>query len=370
MADQEVSRDWLDGAVRFRDISEHRSIDVYRLVAQDPEIQKWRPDSQVSVDPRSGLRIIYSTARERRPHDHPPAPPPPPGECVVCAGKTSDVIDVADLSEGVTFVNLNHYPLVFPLMTPPFREIRGREPKGQGTGVHLLQWTSSLHGRDLHNMPPEDIAVVVSRLGALEDTFYQGGEGMPEIRDGQHGHVGIVKNVGRLVGSSVEHGHQQIVHTNVRPLALALDAEFERRTREPFSRMLLRKNPESLTLGDYDGLFRLLVPWFMQRPLEMMIVCRKRDVRDLCDLDGEGRLALARALRDAAEAVTTLMPAMGREVAWNLTVHNGISDGLYVEILPYTQERGGYEALGVYLCAGTPATSAERIRAYLEQPVE
>ena len=40
----------------------------------------------------------------------------------------ADVIDVADLSEGRTFVNLNHFPLVYPLMTPPFREIRGREP--------------------------------------------------------------------------------------------------------------------------------------------------------------------------------------------------------------------------------------------------
>ena len=61
---------------QFEDISQVRSIDVYRLVAQDAEIQGHRPDSQVSVDPRSGLRIIYSPSREHRPHDHPPAPPP------------------------------------------------------------------------------------------------------------------------------------------------------------------------------------------------------------------------------------------------------------------------------------------------------
>jgi len=369
MADDEVGQDWLEKATRIRDISERRSIDVCRLVAQDPLIQESRPDSNVAIDPRSGLRVIYAPAREGRPHDHPPAPPPPPEECVVCAGKTSDVIDVAELSEGKTFINLNQYPLVYPLMTPPFREIRGREPKRQATGVHLLQWTSTVHGRDLDNMPVEDIAVVVARLAALERTLYRGGEGMPEIRDEQYGHVGIVKNVGRLVGGSVEHGHQQIAHTNVRPLALALDAEFERRNREPFTRLLLRKNPEDLTIGDYDGRFRLLVPWFMRRPLEMMIVGLKPDFRDLCDLDDEGRIALARALRDATEAVTALMPAMGREVAWNLTVHNGVAGGLYLEVLPYTQERGGFEALGIYLCAGTPESSASRIRSYLSQEV-
>jgi len=214
-------------------------------------------------------------------------------------------------------------------------------------------------------MPVEDIAIVVARLAALERTLYGGGDGMPEVRDGQHGHVGIVKNVGRLVGGSVAHGHQQIAHTNVRPQALALDAVFERRTGEPFAGMMLRQNPESLSIREYDGRFRLLVPWFMQRPLEMMIVGEWPGVRDLCDLDDGGRVALARALRDAAEAVTTLMPAMGREVAWNLTVHNGIAGGLYVEILPYTQERGGYEALGISLCAGTPGSSAERVRGYL-----
>ena len=356
-----------DSGIRFEDVSKVNSIDLYRLVAQDPKILAARPDAQISVDPRNGLRIVYSPAREGRPHDHPPAPPPPPEECIVCAGKTSAIVDIADLSEGRTFVNLNQFPLVFPLMTPPFREIRGREPKGQGTGIHFLQWTSSVHGHDLFNMPVEDIAIVVARLAALENTLYRGGEGMPEVRDGQHGHVGIVKNVGRLVGGSVEHGHQQIVHTNVRPLGLALDAEFLRRAREPFVGMLLRKNPESLTIGDYDGRFRILVPWFMARPLEMLIITLDPEVRNLSDLDETGRTALASALRDAAETVTTLMPSMGREVAWNLTVHNGVAGGLYVEILPYTQERGGYEALGMALCAGSPTTSAERIRSYLDQ---
>ncbi|MEN8150476.1 MAG: hypothetical protein ABFS86_11680 [Planctomycetota bacterium] len=357
-----------DGRVRFEDVSRVQSIDLYRLVAQDRSILEARPESRISVDPRSGLRIVHSPAREGRPHDHPPAPPPPAsGECIVCAGNTSAIVDVADLSEGKTFISLNQFPLVFPLMTPPFRELRGREPKGQGTGTHYLQWTSSVHEHDLHNMPVEDVAVVVARLAALEDTLYRGGEGMPEVRDGQHGHVGIVKNVGRLVGGSVEHGHQQIVHTNVRPLGLALDAEFLRRAREPFTAMLLRKNPESLSIGDVDGRFRLLVPWFMQRPLEMMIVCLDPDVRNLRDLDEAGRAALAGALRDASEAVTALMPGMGREVAWNLVVHNGIAGGLYVEILPYTQERGGYEALGMALCAGSPKTSAERLKSYLQQ---
>jgi galactose-1-phosphate uridylyltransferase len=362
-----VPEEWFEVAVRFPDVSRCRSLDLYRVAVNDPEIGKGRPSAVAALDPRSGLRVVHSPAREHRPNDHPPSPPAPaPGSCIVCEGKTTQVIDVADLSEGKTFINFNHFPLVYPLMTAPFREISRTGPSRQSTGIHLLQWTSSLHDRDLHNMPPEDIAVVLSRLAALESTLYRGGGGMPEVRDGRHGHVAIIKNVGRNVGGSVAHGHQQIVHTNIRPLALGLDRDYELKVGEAFAETLCRHSPDALVVRDYGDWFRTLVPWYMRRPLEMAIVCQKAGVKDLEDLDEEGTFALAAALRDAAEAVTGLMPQMGREVAWNLLFHNGIAEGLYVELLPYTQEWGGYEGLGICLCSGSPEASVDAIRGFLK----
>ena len=35
-------------------------------------------------------------------------------------------------------------------------------------GLHFLQWMSSLHDKDWHNMPLEDRVVVMRRLAALE----------------------------------------------------------------------------------------------------------------------------------------------------------------------------------------------------------
>jgi galactose-1-phosphate uridylyltransferase len=352
---------WLEEATEFGDVGSAPYEGLRRSVADDPEIRPWRPEGRAAVDPRSGVRTVYSPARARRPHDHPLPPPPEPEDCVVCAGRATTVVDVAPLSRGFTFINKNLYPVVYPREGDAWAEVR--DAGGPATGMHFLQWVSTEHDVDLHNAPVEDLAVVVARLAALEDRLYRSeASGMPATGEGRYGHVGVIKNVGRMVGGSLVHGHQQVLHTNVRPLALDLDARFLERTGEPFAEMILRENPEDLTVRDYGDWFRMLVPWFMQRPLDMQIACLRRGVTDLRDLGPEGERALAEALRDAAAAVTSLMPGMGREVAWNMTAHNGVAGGLYVEFLPYTQERGGYECLGLTLCESTPALTATAVR--------
>ncbi|MHC4473518.1 MAG: hypothetical protein ACYS99_21455 [Planctomycetota bacterium] len=335
---------WLDGATEFPDAGEAAYEDLWRSIADDAGIGPWRPEDRAAVDPRTGVRTVYSPARARRPHDHPLPPPPEPEECIVCAGRATAVIDVAQLSRGRTFINKNLFPVVYPQDGRAWPEVSGDVREGPASGLHFLQWVSTEHDVDLHNAPVEDVAVVVERLAVLEDRLYRSeASGMPETGEGRYGHVGVIKNVGRMVGGSLVHGHQQILHTNVRPLGLDLDARFLERMGEPYASMILRENPVELTVRDYGHWFRTLVPWFMQRPLDMQIVCTRPGVRDLRDLDPDGVTALAGALRDAASAVTALMPGMGREVAWNLTVHTGIAGGLYVEGLPYTQEGGGYE---------------------------
>jgi hypothetical protein len=57
-----------------------------------------------------------------------------------------------------------------------------------------------------------------------------------------------------------------------------------------------------------------------------------------------------------------MLPKMGREVAYNVLVHTGPGTGIYLEFLPFTQETGGFEQLGLWVCQGDPETAAEILR--------
>ena len=45
-----------------------------------------------------------------------------------------------------------------------------------------------------------------------------------------------------------------------------------------------------------------------------------------------------------------------------MVTFNGPGAGLYFEFLPYTQEMGGYEHLGLIMCQANPAAVAEHLR--------
>ena len=62
------------------------------------------------------------------------------------------------------------------------------------------------------------------------------------------------------------------------------------------------------------------------------------------------------------------MPEIGRELAYNVITHNGPGAGIYFEFLPYTQETGGFEHLGLYVCQQNPKTAAARLRQLLREP--
>jgi hypothetical protein len=51
------------------------------------------------------------------------------------------------------------------------------------------------------------------------------------------------------------------------------------------------------------------------------------------------------------------MPSIGREIAHNVITNNGLGVGLYFEFLSYTQEIGGFEQLGLFVCQGNPNNS-------------
>jgi hypothetical protein len=135
---------------------------------------------------------------------------------------------------------------------------------------------------------------------------------------------------------------------------------------EPFSGYLLRENPAKLLLRDY-GPAVLLVPYFMRRPFDMMLLLKDVSKRYLYELTETEITAVADGWHDAIRAILWVMPQIGRETAYNVTTNNGPGAGLYFEFLPYTQEFGGFEHLGLFVCQGNPQNTATQIREFLEQ---
>ncbi|MFN2351701.1 MAG: hypothetical protein ABR497_07110, partial [Kiritimatiellia bacterium] len=48
--------------------------------------------------------------------------------------------------------------------------------------------------------------------------------------------------------------------------------------------------------------------------------------------------------------------------SFNILVHNAPGGGLYFEFLPFTQEYGGFERLGLFVCQSAPRPAAVNLR--------
>jgi galactose-1-phosphate uridylyltransferase len=108
----------------------------------------------------------------------------------------------------------------------------------------------------------------------------------------------------------------------------------------------------------------------MRRPYDMLLIIKDVRKRYLHELDVNEIAAVADGWHDAIRAIRAVMPSIGREIAYNVVTHNGPGAGLYFEFLPYTQEIGGLEHLGLYICQGTPEDAARRLRALLNEQGE
>ena len=373
----QLSRDNLRPLIQSQKIEQLSVEKIFELFRHEEGLQKFVPDGICRTDPRDGAVIIYNSARAKRPHGYhrPDTGFGSEKSCPVCEGNTTGVLDVAELSEGVTFINKNLFPMLFP-DTPsnrrhlPAQFYTNADPASSPAyGLHFLQWTSSLHSRDWHNMPLEDCRIVMRRLAALEEKLLlESTDLMPASRatnpgETRHaaGYVSIIKNCGPLVGGSMPHGHQQIAFSNVMPRRFLENQRFQKVYEEKVADFLLRKNPKELMVFDY-GRVILLVPYFMRRPYASMLVLKDTSKQYLHQLDECEISEVTRGWCDAVRAMLTIMPEIGREPAYNIVTHNGPGAGLYFEFLPYTQETGGYEHLGLWICQNTPEKAAETLR--------
>jgi galactose-1-phosphate uridylyltransferase len=331
----------------------------------------------VHFDPRSGEPVIVNPKRAHRPKRY------PDGQdidkempCPICAGKTTGILDIAALGEGYSFINKNLYPVVTPdhgngSQRPGNNTSANDRPTNNIIGLHFLQWTNTIHDRDWHNMPIEDCVVAMERLAVLERLLIESPKNALTLKKRSNKSsnlekwsVSIIKNVGKQVGGSLPHGHQQIVLSNVLPRRILEHVRFEQKHGETFTSFMLAQTPEDLIIREYETAV-LIVPFFMRRPFDMMLVLKNTGRKYCHQMDSHEIHSIAQGWHDGTLAINKIMPKINRELAYNVITHNGPGAGLYFEFLPYTQETGGLEQLGLISCQADPYESAKFLRSLL-----
>lgn len=335
------------------------------LFREEDALNEMLPDRKWVQDPRDKSVTLFNPSRSKRPHEHKDrVKTVKNNSCPICEGHTTDVIDVAELSEGFTFINKNLYPIVYPFASDSNRD------EQTAFGFHLLQWTSSYHNRDWHNMPLSDRIIVLQRLAALEEMFLYGtktgitGNEQWNNDKGISRFVSIIKNYGRSAGCSLIHGHQQIAFSNVMPGRFQNNLSFYQRKQRSFSAYMFEQTPVDLVLKDY-GQAVLAVPYFMKRPYDMILMIKETKKQYLCELSHSEIESVAEGLCDTMRLYRNILPKIGRDVAFNWVLHNGPGVGLYFEFLPNTQEMGGFEKLGLWVCQSNPEMAAADLREVL-----
>ena len=338
-----------------------------QLMTEEESFSRFAPEGVWAADPRDGGVTLYNERRARRPHDYTSGEAESretegksssveqPTLCPICSGKTTPILDIAGLSEGYTFINTNLYPIVAPSHAPGASGPPGpANQSGEILGGHFLQWTSSRHSVDWPELSSADRGEVMARLAELERRLLE----LPEFPEGPKGRfVSIIKNVGRSVGGSLSHGHQQIALSNVMPKRTRDNISFLKHRGEPFSRYLRRENPAELTVAEMDA-GTLLVPYFMRRPYDMQFLLANDGATNLHELSPRELEGVGAALALGMRLMRSILLSLEREIAYNVLVHSGPGAGIYLEFLPWTQENGGYEQLGLSACQSLPKEAA------------
>ena len=352
---------------------------IVENINNDKILQQFAPDGICQIDPRNGNLIIYNSARAKRihtTHDDKIVSSSQITICPICEGHTSEIFDLVEQSDGFTFINKNIYPIFHPIKELPQEDAdyflhQDLEHKGRASyGFHLLQWTSSIHQRDWHNMPFNDALISFQQLAKVEKlmlcqpTNFMERSSMQVEQQTVSGYISIVKNHGAAAGASLTHGHQQITYSNILPQRFFNNLRFRKRHNKSFSQFMLQENPNDLFIKDYGDVV-LIVPYFMKRPLDMLLIIKDTEKRYLNQLSDNEASQVTKGIQEAIQAIFALMNKMGIAPAYNMIVNNGPGCGLYIEFLAQTQKMGGYEQIGLFVCQSSASESASLLRDHI-----
>ncbi len=352
------------------DLRQHSFKSLLDFLVADHHVKGRTSTDLCQLDPRDGSMIIYAEHRSLRRDEHADtAAKPTPATCPICANQLTNVVDFAAQSHGFTFISQNMYPVLYPKNLAPESTTKSTlmpDPGHQGRiafGFHLLQWTSSLHDRDWHNIPLVDAMITLQRLAILEEKVLRHSGGYMPLsceKNGIHGYVSIIKNYGPAAGASLTHGHQQIAFSNIMPQRTFNNCRFFERHKITFNEYLWRENPEHLTIAE-EGNVKIIVPYFMRRPFNI-IVLPDTNAQHLHQLTNKEVHDIAVAMQKVIKTLHLLMPELGKEVSYNMAIHTGPDNDLYVEFFPVIQAIGGFERIGLWICQLSADHAAAQFR--------
>ena len=309
--------------------------------------------------PLTGDSITYCPERAKRPHvngnkNSSQQSAPSQSYCPICTGNTTPVVDILSLpTGGDAFVNFNLFPAVYPENGAYSRE----KTELHIRGVHLLIWPSRAH-IDIDTLSPEDHTQSFVALQRLETR-------LQDDDRGQYMHA--FKNTGAVVGSSLDHGHYQVILSNAEPGNSHALRKFYAEQKFSFAGFCSRSVSEDLVVKEYETA-RILTPPWMRKPLEIMVVPKDLHKERVSDLSSPEVRDFAAATGDVARALKQMMPAMGKEYAFNLILYSGKGIGTtFIEIIPYTQITGASELGGSWLCQSDLALSTTMYREWFEK---
>jgi galactose-1-phosphate uridylyltransferase len=359
------------------DISKHNFKSLLDFLVADKHVKGHTAEDLCQLDPRDGSMIVYAEHRSLRRDEHQPVPiKPQKKECPICTGNLTNVVDYASLSEGFTFISQNMFPVLYPKNLNPEETANKSlypDPGHLGRiafGFHLLQWTSSQHLKDWHNMPFDDVLICMKRLSILEEKVLLHSAGYMPIsceKNGIHGYVSIIKNYGAAAGASLTHGHQQIAFSNIMPQRTFNNCRFYERHGVTFNEYLFKENPTNLTIAQ-EGNARVIVPYFMRRPFNI-IVLPETNAQHIHQLTENELHDVTLAMQKVIKTLHLLMPELGKDVSFNMAIHTGPDSKLYVEFFPVIQLMGGFERIGLWICQLSAEHAAAQFRE-LYQAVE
>ncbi len=356
------------------DITQHSFKSLLDFLVADSQVKGQEAVDFCQLDPRDGSMIIYAEHRSLRQDEHRDEKPAIAAPCPICSGQLTHVIDYAEHSQGFTFISQNMFPVLYPKpfshkTTSKFSLTSDPHHIGrEAFGFHLLQWSSSFHDFDWHNLPFEDVHICMQRLQTLEEKLLKHSIGyMPYSNEKKHigGYVSIIKNYGASAGASLTHGHQQIAFSNIMPQRMYNNARFFNRNHRTFSEYLWSENPENLTISAQDNC-RVIVPYFMRRPFNVLIILNTQ-AEHLHELSNNELMNLTCAMQKTIKSFHRLLPELGREVSYNMAVHTGPDNHVYVEFFPMVQASGGFERIGLWICQLSAENTAAQLREIYQQ---
>ncbi|MGD8914119.1 MAG: hypothetical protein PVI97_12350 [Candidatus Thiodiazotropha sp.] len=358
------------------DLSRYAFDFLLRKLEADRFIQPQSQADLCQLDPRDGTIVVYAEHRALRQDEHADKIKKKASLCPICQGQLTEVIDVADLSDGFTFISQNRFPVVYPANTLSKQASRHSlypDPHHHGRyayGFHLLQWSSSVHEHDWHNMPSSDVSICMRRLADLEEKLLKESSGyMPVSDENKHlyGYVSIIKNYGSAAGASLTHGHQQVAFSNIMPQRTYNNQRFYQRHHITLSQFLLRENPASLTVAEI-GSTRIIVPYFMRRPFNLLVVPQTA-AEHLHEISPKAFQELEVAIQKTMQVYHSLLQSLNREVSFNMAIHTGPDSQLYVEFFPIVQAMGGFERIGMWICQLSAQKAADQLRDLFEAKI-